>query len=771
MASPFNPRDVEVLAAALPPEGVNQVGLLARSVLVLHAKRLTPGHYSQMIGTGPAFVTIFFPDANPNPLEASISPLTGLDDGFFSAVAVALLCRRMGDVLTSGLRPQILTAKADADLWSFSTRIRENSYRFYAEMAKYADSPIRTALAAFQDDSKRAVARQHYLAGLSSPTWTNDKMLQWSSGNWPDRDWELFNHYAKLTALGCSTAEIDLAIDRIVQQGLPIPPALRPGAWYRQAPWLADLRGEDAADATAALLKTNCHVYPGATYPSCIAEDNSYEFTASSQPGTSYRQVPSSSCFAPGTRVVMADGTLRVIEDVMLGDKVATPEGPGTVILRQRPTRGARILCRFEGTSFAFVASHPFMTAGGDAAYAAADPEALARDVPTLSQFGIRPLAGADLLRRTAHGTAEPFPAPPVHDAAEAQPDFLYDLYLAVGPDGRSEYFAGDTTTQLLVSSEVPRFAAAPATTAVVLHILEQAGPTILHALADVPDESFEDLLSIGLDSMTRTLIPTIGPELTAPASAAAPTLAPSAVADPEALAAAVRSLAASLAAVPDGYDRRMGVLVEQFAARFAPQFEAALTLPWRVFDLADADVTDVLALTLYNIETSRPGPPAREAQAELTLHQAGARATRRLPVRPGAPADRWYYSFDHVAYFPEWSPPIIPNGPLWQLDIEIAPSAGSFHTTLPLPADLAHGYQACVMPLRDPDGAVVGQTHFDIRLLTLDAYAAEVRRQADPPPQALPTRLAQLATAYLTSEFAQALSLFRFCAATTRAL
>ena len=174
VATPFDPRAVEVLAAALPPQGMNPIGLLARSALVGHAKRLTPGHCSQLAGTGPAFREVFFPKVAPGPYEGSITPLTGLDGEFFAATATALLCRQMADV-TSRLRPQLLAQKADADLLAFSTRIRENSYRFYAELAKYADSPIRPALAAFSDEPRRAPARRPCMAGASSAGLVNPK--------------------------------------------------------------------------------------------------------------------------------------------------------------------------------------------------------------------------------------------------------------------------------------------------------------------------------------------------------------------------------------------------------------------------------------------------------------------------------------------------------------------------------------------------------------------------------------------------------------------
>ena len=72
------------------------------------------------------------------------------------------------------------------------------------------------------------------------------------------------------------------------------------------------------------------------------------------------------SCFVAGTKITMADGTRKNIEDVIVGDLVATSRGAYAVTQLDPTTLGTRMLYAFNGTENYFVTSeHPFMTSEG----------------------------------------------------------------------------------------------------------------------------------------------------------------------------------------------------------------------------------------------------------------------------------------------------------------------------------------------------------------------------------------------------------------------
>ena len=768
MAPSFSPKLVEELAAALPPDGANPIGTNARRIIVNKIRGMTPGNYSQMFGTGPAFRVVFFPKYAPDAAEGLFAGYTGISDATVSQAAIALLCHQMYQV-TRDVRPQLLINEINGKIASWNAELRSRTSRWYAYVASITDGDIKKALATFGDEPSRVSAVAHYRAGLTSESWINDKVTQGPA--WTNREWELFHHWIKLAALGCPDADVDATIQQAIDTGLPVPAAVRPGVWQRWSGWLGpDVTGGDFADATEPLLATKC-IAAGRSV-SCIAEAASYEFTARTQPGTIYRRAPSSSCLAPGAQVVMSDGSLRAIEDVRAGDRVASRTEDREVLLVSAPPRGQRPLYRIGGTGFAFTATDAFLIHPGSspATYAAVDPAALSRAVPTFAQFGVRDLR-TSVLSRYADGRLEPY-TPDGVAVADETPPILHGVYVDPGDDGRSEYFVGDADRQLLVSSEIPRFLAAPVTAEALVEVLRGSAPTILAVLAAVPDDGFADLLDIGLSSISRTLLTRIGGSLR-PADAA-DTAIPSAAST----LAMVRGFAGDFGGTAEKpYDWRLGTLLDFFLARFGVQFQGVIHLGWRSYQLAEGTTGVVLAVSLYGLELfDDDGMAAADAEFQLALRLQDAVSIRTAPVEPAASTDRSFYVSDTISYFPEWRALIdAPPDRDWILDVTLASTHDNRHYTaeIPLPPVISHGYEFLRGAVRNDSGAVVGQVSLDVRTLDADVWAQEIRaQQAWSPTQepAIASTLATQATAYVVANFADAVRTFAGLAVTAEA-
>lgn len=82
----------------------------------------------------------------------------------------------------------------------------------------------------------------------------------------------------------------------------------------------------------------------------------------------------SGSCFTPDTRVVMADGRLKAIEDIRIGEIVLGHDGAlNTVTGVERVRLSDRLLYGFDGGPLFVTAEHPFMT---DESWKSIDPSA-----------------------------------------------------------------------------------------------------------------------------------------------------------------------------------------------------------------------------------------------------------------------------------------------------------------------------------------------------------------------------------------------------------
>jgi len=146
-------------------------------------------------------------------------------------------------------------------------------------------------------------------------------------------------------------------------------------------------------------------------------------------------------CFVAGTRVALADGTSKPVEEVAVGDLVLGRSGANRLLAVIRPALGARPLFALNGGIPFVTAGHPFLTEAG---WKAVDPDATATEVPGLAvgrlAVGDRLLAlaglavpvgaggsGAEEVEVRVEGVA--LEALTAHAAAPATP--LYNLRVA----------------------------------------------------------------------------------------------------------------------------------------------------------------------------------------------------------------------------------------------------------------------------------------------------------------------------------------------------
>lgn len=73
-----------------------------------------------------------------------------------------------------------------------------------------------------------------------------------------------------------------------------------------------------------------------------------------------------STCFIAGTKVTLADGSTKAIEELKAGDEVIGKDGSVNIVQHNQPkTLNDRMLYAFNGGPFFVTAEHPFMTTGG----------------------------------------------------------------------------------------------------------------------------------------------------------------------------------------------------------------------------------------------------------------------------------------------------------------------------------------------------------------------------------------------------------------------
>ncbi len=114
-------------------------------------------------------------------------------------------------------------------------------------------------------------------------------------------------------------------------------------------------------------------------------------------PGTLGCPGASAGCFVPGTEIRMADGSIKLIEDVVIGDQLIGKDGNiNTVLEYIRPVLGSRSLISFNNGVAFITDDHPVLMADGS--WKSVDPDATLSKYASLTDRNIGQLAVGDVI-------------------------------------------------------------------------------------------------------------------------------------------------------------------------------------------------------------------------------------------------------------------------------------------------------------------------------------------------------------------------------------
>lgn len=388
-----------------------------------------------------------------------------LNAGWWQGYVLALLT----DAARQAASLSVDTAKLTTDLANRNAAFLPALTASYLATVQNAYDPTASALRALVSAGQLDQARTELTDSLAEGQFTANINAAISMGGDSTNAavWFLYNLWVTLKTLGC--ADVDTEIQALQSAGLTVPGQVGPHAWWNggYTTWYVPLAGPDVAGATAGVLTAGMPESEITTYasdppPPPVYRDfsaaNGYSQSLCLWGSLNAYLPPDTSCLGAGTGVLMADGSVKAIEDIEIGDKVMSDKGTGTVALVEKPGRLGRTLYSVNGLQAFATSGHPFRAADGPGPRRrAVDPWNLIDAVPTMIADGVGALVAGVKLEAIGPEGGETVV---VRNVTSHHPDGLpdgqvvYDLVVDNGARGHAVYYVGGPQTFLAVDSE-----------------------------------------------------------------------------------------------------------------------------------------------------------------------------------------------------------------------------------------------------------------------------------------------------------------------------
>lgn len=418
-----------------------------------------------------------------------------LNNEFWGNYGVTVLT----DAIKQTVGGNLNTGKLSTDLTNNNNAFLPTLSASYYAIFSHDFSPTVNALNALKTSGQTAQANTDLVAHISSGQFTANinQALVTPGDSAAMAVWFLFNLWVTLKAL--DNPNIDGAIRQFQAAGLKVPPQVGadnvgPGNWWSggYTSWWSQLSGSDVVEAARGTIQTvmpqrkqtgqSVSSHGGYSAPAISdgAASNGYCWSFINWGKLNWYDPSRTSCFGRGTGVLMADGSVKAIEQVKRGDEVQSSDGPQKVLLIVTPLRGGRPLYGLNRLNLSFTAGHPFRTPGElGPARAAIDAWAVIDSVATMTEQGVATLMPGSRLSARGTNGAEVVTVAQLDEfeAASGSDELLYDLVLERGEAGVSCYYVGGPDVFLATDTEWPDPLHEPATTNAIITAMKTALP------------------------------------------------------------------------------------------------------------------------------------------------------------------------------------------------------------------------------------------------------------------------------------------------------
>ncbi len=675
-------------------------------------------------------------------LYAYSGPFSGYRDAFFHGVGLTVPASKVSSLvqgvngnlnstwwgnyaitaLTDAVRLKLPislnTAKLTADLASYNSGLSPALTASYLAIFQTGFNPTATALNAIVAAGQGQAANVLLSSAIKAGQFTaNINQCIAMGGESADAAvWFLFNLWVTLKALG--SADVDTTIQQAQTSGLTVPNEVGPGNWWNggYASWYIPLSGSDlvgiaSSTITATMPETSSYISEGYL----ISTDNTSVANGFAQSLCTwgalnvYLPPPPDSCFGKGTGVLMADGSVKPIETIQLGDTVLSSLGPRKVVLIETPKRGGRHLFQINSQQLFATSAHPFRSARGKGPLRLAiDAWALFEGIPTMIADGIGLLQEGVELAGWANGTHQNVKLAQLatHEANSVD-ECVYDLLLEDWTKDHPSYFVGGPDTFFAVDSETADPMHNIPGTAAILTALQAVLPISRQFLTE-PNAQLPHLLaSLKLDDL-RSLAHAAESTQTN----GKPKLPP--MPDPT-----------EFYRLNGAWDPHASALEFHLVKQFAPSLRREAAMGWRlpnVIPTQNAHFTVCVHDLLLLGEAAIPANTPVEIKLTLRGWSDSGDLVKTVAV-DACPSPRWLLLVDHVLEFGRFQSPA-PSGSLIGTIAIGDAILGQFRTVT------TETLQASAVEhvIFDGAGQIVGRIGMEQRQLSADDFVEECK-------------------------------------------